>query len=348
MDLHLIHKNQPDGPQGPLEPVDAATDFWRSGYWKLGRDTVDQCIGGNIFFHDQQSAPSYLGGEITGAEFVDYNGGTRALITFRRLASHEGVVQNEGWYREKSIRTDDRDEWTDEEIDESVKAYLKMMEADNAGEKVNKAEIYRQLEARFGRRNKAYERRMMNISYVLQEMGGVPVRGLQPQGNIGANKKKISQALKAFGFDEQLARIEPPTTYATDLKSLEKKTSEVLQSWVSQNRNVAPPMGLTTPQRKSSESTVYERSPEVKAWVLWASKFICESCDQDAPFKKDDGQQFLEVHHVVPLVEGGPDVVSNAVALCPNCHRAMHYSSDRGTRAERLYQKVNRLVRPKG
>jgi len=33
----------------------------------------------------------------------------------------------------------------------------------------------------------------------------------------------------------------------------------------------------------------------------------------------------LEVHHKVPLAEGGDDTVENAIALCPNCHRHAHY-----------------------
>lgn len=36
------------------------------------------------------------------------------------------------------------------------------------------------------------------------------------------------------------------------------------------------------------------------------------------------GRAVLQNHHVQPLAEGGADVVENAVALCPNCHRRMH------------------------
>ena len=44
-----------------------------------------------------------------------------------------------------------------------------------------------------------------------------------------------------------------------------------------------------------------------------------------APFNKPTGEPFLEVHHVIGLAEGGPDIVENAVALCPNCHREAHH-----------------------
>ncbi|MFM0350878.1 HNH endonuclease [Paraburkholderia sp. RL17-347-BIC-D] len=29
----------------------------------------------------------------------------------------------------------------------------------------------------------------------------------------------------------------------------------------------------------------------------------------------------------MPLAQGGPDTVANAIALCPNCHRERHYGS---------------------
>jgi 5-methylcytosine-specific restriction protein A len=42
------------------------------------------------------------------------------------------------------------------------------------------------------------------------------------------------------------------------------------------------------------------------------------------------------VHHIVPLAEGGPDDLGNTAALCPNCHRAVHYSGEAPTFREKL------------
>lgn len=82
------------------------------------------------------------------------------------------------------------------------------------------------------------------------------------------------------------------------------------------------------------------------AYILNNANGSCELCDSDAPFLKDDGYPYLEVHHVVRLADGGPDIVSNAVAICPNCHRALHYSADRNELVDLLYQKVERLIKP--
>ncbi|HGX3701291.1 TPA: HNH endonuclease [Escherichia coli] len=70
---------------------------------------------------------------------------------------------------------------------------------------------------------------------------------------------------------------------------------------------------------------VYKRSPYVVAEVLLRANGKCQSCRCDAPFLKEDGTPFLEVHHIEWLSKGGEDSVENAIALCPNCHRQAHY-----------------------
>lgn len=82
----------------------------------------------------------------------------------------------------------------------------------------------------------------------------------------------------------------------------------------------------------------------MRARVLRNAKGSCEACKTAAPFKTEDGQPFLEVHHVVPLADGGPDMTSNAVAVCPNCHRKLHLSRDREAARAFLYERLSRLV----
>lgn len=90
-------------------------------------------------------------------------------------------------------------------------------------------------------------------------------------------------------------------------------------------------------QKKISESSVlprikpvlihvYERNPFVVAEVLARANGVCERCKTDAPFRrKKDGSPYLEVHHKTRLADGGEDTIDNAVALCPNCHRDLHF-----------------------
>ncbi len=83
--------------------------------------------------------------------------------------------------------------------------------------------------------------------------------------------------------------------------------------------------------------------PKIRAWVAELAKGICEGCGQKAPFEVD-GLPFLEVHHVKHLAQQGSDSITNAVALCPNCHRRCHFASDKEAFTLSLYGKVSRLI----
>ncbi|EJQ5570163.1 HNH endonuclease [Escherichia coli] len=80
-----------------------------------------------------------------------------------------------------------------------------------------------------------------------------------------------------------------------------------------------------TPVLTEVTTRVYKRSPYVVAEVLLRANGKWQSCRCDAPFLKEDGTPFLEVHHIEWLSKGGEDSVENAIALCPNCHRQAHY-----------------------
>lgn len=73
----------------------------------------------------------------------------------------------------------------------------------------------------------------------------------------------------------------------------------------------------------------YNRDPIVVAIALKRAKGYCELCKKVAPFKKNDGTDYLEVHHINPLSKGGEDKENNVLALCPNCHRKLHYGKDK-------------------
>lgn len=91
-----------------------------------------------------------------------------------------------------------------------------------------------------------------------------------------------------------------------------------------------PPPGNPSPVRISGAGTDFNRCPRVVAWILLQSRGRCERCSAEAPFLRLNHTPYLEVHHVRTLATGGPDTVANAVALCPNCHRAAHLSRKRG------------------
>jgi 5-methylcytosine-specific restriction enzyme A len=81
-----------------------------------------------------------------------------------------------------------------------------------------------------------------------------------------------------------------------------------------------------TPVKATAVVQVFVRNPDVVAEVLSRSAGQCERCKRPAPFKRrSDGTPYLEVHHRQQLASGGEDTVENALALCPNCHRELHF-----------------------
>ena len=72
----------------------------------------------------------------------------------------------------------------------------------------------------------------------------------------------------------------------------------------------------------------YHRDPTIAAYVKKRAKGVCQLCGQKAPFIDENGDPYLECHHVKWLSQGGMDSENNCVALCPNCHRKMHIIND--------------------
>jgi hypothetical protein len=134
---------------------------------------------------------------------------------------------------------------------------------------------------------------------------------------------------------------DPDAVPTADVRDLERRTRALLK-----RSSLTRPAGRERPVAVESRAgTAFERDPHVRAWVLQEARGMCELCEQKAPFVCIDDTPYLEVHHVRTLAEGGPDTPENTVALCPNCHRELHYSVQREVRIGILYARVQRLRR---
>lgn len=221
--------------------------------------------------------------------------------------------------------------WTQEELKASVEAYVEMRDKQTTGEPFVKKDVYRRLAERFDRTEKSFEFRMQNISHVLAQQGREWIKGLRPARNVGAN---VTREIELLLAEVEKSAPTDVATFNTQVEALRKKQPP------------SPPSGNKTPSKSETTSTSYKRDPSVVAWVLNEAGDKCECCGGSSPFVKDDGSPYLEVHHVVRLADNGPDTVDNAVALCPNCHRALHHAADKHDRRESLYDKVSRLRKP--
>lgn len=229
-----------------------------------------------------------------------------------------------------------RKPWTDEELRASVVAYRDMQRRLDAGERRFMKSVYVELSRRFERTPSSFELRMQNISAVLAAMGRRWIEGLKPAKHVGAG---VSARIEAL-INELDGNPAPPT--ASERIEVFELAAKPIKAG---NTPPLPPEGAAQPARSTTTSLSFARSKDVKVWVLRRAAGRCECCAEPAPFETVQGQPFLEVHHLRTLADGGSDRVSNAVALCPNCHRRLHFGEDAEVCKTRLYASIPELVR---
>ena len=80
------------------------------------------------------------------------------------------------------------------------------------------------------------------------------------------------------------------------------------------------------PPKRTRQINDFVRDPYVVAAALARAQDQCEmpNCKSQL-FQRDDDRSYLEVHHIRPLGVGGDDTLVNAAALCPACHRELHF-----------------------
>jgi 5-methylcytosine-specific restriction protein A len=220
------------------------------------------------------------------------------------------------------------DNWSEEELKAAVEAYVDMHTKEANVIPFVKKNYYTELSDKFGRTEKSFEYRMQNISYIYSLLGRNWVSGLKPAKNVGANNASIIERLISEVEGQELPKIAEFETLVQRYKA--KKVLE-------------KPQGITEPKKTYSSVTSYVRDPKVKAWVLKEANGFCECCGKRAPFTSAVGEPFLEVHHLRRLADRGADTIWNALALCPNCHREMHYGIDKERLIRSMQSKISRL-----
>ncbi|WP_296578237.1 EVE domain-containing protein [Phreatobacter sp.] len=102
------------------------------------------------------------------------------------------------------------------------------------------------------------------------------------------------------------------------------------------------------PSTRVAAVRIYQRAEIVKAYALDRAKNRCElpGCTV-LPFLMDDETAYCEVHHIVPLAEGGPDIEENVACLCPAHHREAHCGKQRDAIRSQL-QALRRGASPGG
>jgi len=82
------------------------------------------------------------------------------------------------------------------------------------------------------------------------------------------------------------------------------------------------------PEKRTSQISKYVRDKAIIKEAKRQAQGVCQLCNNEAPFNDKNGEPYLEVHHINWFSNGGQDTISNAIALCPNCHSKMHVVND--------------------
>lgn len=88
----------------------------------------------------------------------------------------------------------------------------------------------------------------------------------------------------------------------------------------------------------------YPRNNTLRIYVKRRAEYSCEmpSCNYIG-FEKNNGQRYIEIHHIIPLSENGKDSIYNTVALCPTCHRKIHHAKNKEELKVQLQEYLNTI-----
>lgn len=89
--------------------------------------------------------------------------------------------------------------------------------------------------------------------------------------------------------------------------------------------------------------TLYVRSRAVRDYVLLRANGKCELCLLPAPFLRTDGTPYLEPHHTTRVSDGGPDHPMHVGAICPSCHREIHFGQNGAERNAELQVRLREI-----
>jgi len=95
-----------------------------------------------------------------------------------------------------------------------------------------------------------------------------------------------------------------------------------------------------TPKELNYTVKQYYRNPNVTTLALLRASGTCEYCNEPAPFLRTDGSPYLEAHHLIPLSKKGNDDIDNVSAICPNCHKELHFGNRREIKSGELLEKI--------
>jgi 5-methylcytosine-specific restriction protein A len=311
-----------------FEEVDGYRVPLRDTEWLTKPVTLEELRANKPLLHDAEAA---ILGTRRGAVYFPFELSKRPVRPLQGYAfklPEAFITAFPQLTRDRQRTAEPRVPWQDDELAICVEAYIDLLERQARRDHPNYAQVQRDLADRLRRGRGAIDRRMQTISLFLSRRKAPIVVRFPPGQSISPG---IEQRLKS------LLEVRLPTADPDELERLTKKARE------HGNGRQAPAPCSNGADFELQQTKRYKRRADVKAWVLEAAGNTCEACGSEAPFVGADGYPFLEVHHMRPLAEGGPDCTTNAAGVCPNCHRRLHFAADRNAYRLDVIARIERL-----
>jgi 5-methylcytosine-specific restriction protein A len=114
--------------------------------------------------------------------------------------------------------------------------------------------------------------------------------------------------------------------------------------------------GKEVPPKLNGHFSGYPRDTNAAAVALKKAEFACEIDKKHQTFvSRSKDRPYVEAHHLIPMNQQGQhvkslDVTANIVALCPMCHKLLHYGrlKDKKTHIINLFNSRERRLKDMG
>ena len=181
--------------------------------------------------------------------------------------------------------------------------------------------------------------RTFTLQDFLDERLGL-LQAFRPENkNVAA---KIRQQFQFLRDDELLTFVNNRGTYTLrgiDFLTYEKEALGDADLWDLRKDTEPSGMGedatpltmrpVVLPETHEHLMETYVRD---QGWARMAKQKFGAQClirDCGNRFKKPSGKPYIEVHHIVPLCEGGEDAIWNLSVLCAHHHRMAHFAQEK-------------------
>jgi 5-methylcytosine-specific restriction endonuclease McrA len=142
-------------------------------------------------------------------------------------------------------------------------------------------------------------------------IGIIGIGGRTPQATI----RRLLQELRDSNFISFLDKSGHYTLRGVDF----------LKSELTEIENIDISKEMPIKREYLLETYVWKVKWVSEAKRILGNQCLCIGCNNT--FRMDDGSEYIEVHHIIPLCCGGEDGIWNLSVLCAHHHRMAHFAT---------------------